>query len=159
MKHGNGKWRKRANAPNCNSYEGQYSLDKKNGMGTFTWESGNMYKGCYKEDERHGYGEMYWTDGSCYKGEWQNGIQHGVGKMEFPDGRVKEGYFENNVYRKPITDAPQLQQLKAQELMMNSNMKGFGSESGQKDRMRLPSRERVMSDTRGKYSTINASQK
>jgi len=128
-------------------------------MGTFTWESGNMYKGCYKEDERHGYGEMYWTDGSCYKGEWQNGIQHGVGKMEFPDGRVKEGYFENNVYRKPITDAPQLQQLKAQELMMNSNMKGFGSESGQKDRMRLPSRERVMSDTRGKYATINTSQK
>ncbi len=42
---------------------------------------------------------------------------------------------------------------------MNSNIKGFGSESGQKDRMRLPSRERVMSDTRGKYATINASQK
>lgn len=43
--------------------------------------------------------------------------------------------------------------------MMNSNMKGFGSESGHKERMRLPSRERVMSDTRGQYATINASQK
>jgi hypothetical protein len=48
--------------------------DKKSGIGTFTWESGNQYRGCYKEDERHGYGEMYWTDGSCYKGEWENGI-------------------------------------------------------------------------------------
>lgn len=76
--------------------------------------------------------------------------------MEFPDGRVKEGYFENNVYRKPITDAPQLQQLKAQQLMMNSNMKGMGSESGKNDRMRLPSRERVFSDTKGQYATINA---
>ena len=24
MKHGQGKWKKRANAPNCNSYEGEY---------------------------------------------------------------------------------------------------------------------------------------
>ena len=159
MKHGQGKWKKRANAPSCNTYEGQYQNDKKSGLGTFTWESGNQYKGCYKDDERHGYGEMYWTDGSCYKGEWQHGIQHGVGKMEFPDGRVKEGYFENNVYRKPITDAPQLQQLKAQQLMMNSNMKSSGYESSHHERVRLPTRERVLSDTRGQYATINESQK
>lgn len=55
-------------------YEGAYENDKKNGMGLFTWESGNYYKGCYKDDERHGYGEMYWKDGSCYKGEWVHGI-------------------------------------------------------------------------------------
>ena len=55
-------------------YEGTYLNDKKNGMGMFTWESGNFYKGCYKDDERHGYGEMFWKDGSCYKGEWIHGI-------------------------------------------------------------------------------------
>lgn len=39
--------------------------------------------------------------------------------------------------------------------MMNSNVKGFGSDSEQKNnRMRLPSREKVMSDVRGKYATI-----
>ena len=35
----------------------------KNGMGTFTWESGNIYHGNYINDERMGYGEMYWTNG------------------------------------------------------------------------------------------------
>jgi hypothetical protein len=46
----------------------------KNGLGTFTWESGNIYHGNYVNDERMGYGEMYWTDGSVYKGEWIKGI-------------------------------------------------------------------------------------
>ena len=74
MKFGKGRWRKKVNVQNCNTYEGQYEYDKKNGFGMFTWESGNVYKGCYKNDERHGYGEMHWTDGSCYKGEWVHGI-------------------------------------------------------------------------------------
>ena len=51
-----------------------YFNDKKNGLGTFTWESGNIYHGNYINDERMGYGEMYWTDGSIYKGEWKKGI-------------------------------------------------------------------------------------
>jgi len=118
QKHGKGKWKKRFNAVNCNTYEGSYENDKKNGLGNFTWESGNVYKGNYKEDERHGYGEMYWVDGSCYKGEWQKGIQHGVGRMELPDGRIKEGFFENNVFKGPV-ETPKMQQLKAQELLMN----------------------------------------
>lgn len=118
MKHGKGKWRKREKAQNCNTYEGEYANDKKNGIGTFTWESGNLYRGCYRDDERHGYGEMYWTDGSYYKGEWQNGIQHGIGRMTFPDGRVKEGVFENNVYKHPAKNIEQINQLKAQELLL-----------------------------------------
>jgi hypothetical protein len=51
-----------------------YFDDKKNGLGTFTWESGNIYNGNYVNDEREGYGEMYWTDKSIYKGEWKKGI-------------------------------------------------------------------------------------
>jgi len=43
-------------------------MDKKNGYGVFTWESGNVYKGYYKDDERDGFGEMTWVDGSMYKG-------------------------------------------------------------------------------------------
>ena len=118
MKHGKGKWRKRGEDTNCNRYDGEYVDDKKSGMGTFIWESGNQYRGCYKNDERHGYGEMTWIDGSCYKGEWSKGIQHGIGRMEFPDGRVKEGLFENNIFKQPITDTPQIKQMKAQELLM-----------------------------------------
>jgi len=96
-------------------------MDKKSGLGVFTWESGNMYGGCYKEDERHGYGEMYWTDGSCYKGYWQNGIQHGLGTMSFPDGRIKEGIFENNIYKSPNIDENQQKQLKAQETLLKQS--------------------------------------
>ena len=65
MKEGKGKWRG-ARGLHCNSYEGDYKADKKDGRGVFTWASGNEYKGSYINDEREGYGEMYWTDGSCY---------------------------------------------------------------------------------------------
>ena len=99
MKHGRGEWKKVANSTKCNRFEGFYAYDKKNGQGTFTWESGNIYNGNYVNDERHGYGEMYWTDGSVYKGEWRKGIQYGRGVMTFPDGRIKDGYFENNVFK------------------------------------------------------------
>lgn len=75
LKHGKGKWRKKAYEQGdlhkkFNNYEGDYEFDKKNGQGTFEWESGNVYRGAYVEDERHGYGEMYWQDGSIYKGAW-----------------------------------------------------------------------------------------
>ena len=103
-------------------YEGGYVNDKKNGMGQFTWESGNFYKGVYKDDERHGYGEMYWKDGSVYKGEWVHGIQNGVGRMEFPDGRVKEGLFENNTFKGPQIATPQIRNLKAQEIMLKQTL-------------------------------------
>ena len=99
MKNGKGEWKKVANSTKCNKFEGIYSFDKKNGLGTFTWESGNIYHGNYINDERNGYGEMYWTDGSIYKGEWKKGIQHGRGVMTFPDGRIKDGFFENNNFK------------------------------------------------------------
>ncbi len=46
LKHGRGKWKKRAEdgaGIKCNQYEGNYQDDKKNGFGTFEWESGNYY--------------------------------------------------------------------------------------------------------------------
>jgi len=47
LKHGKGKWKKASEAKGqkCNSYEGHYEHDKKNGWGVFEWESGNVYKG------------------------------------------------------------------------------------------------------------------
>lgn len=102
MKHGYGEWKKTQNSPKCNRFEGYYQLDKKNGQGTFTWESGNIFTGNYLNDEREGYGEMYWTDGSVYKGDWKKGIQHGKGIMTFPDGRIKDGMFENNIFKGAI---------------------------------------------------------
>lgn len=49
LKDGKGKWKK-SSASNetttrCNTYDGDYALDKKNGWGIFEWESGNKYQG------------------------------------------------------------------------------------------------------------------
>ena len=106
LKHGKGKWKKSPSyeGEKGNSYEGEYSYDKKNGWGIFEWESGNMYKGHYLEDERNGFGEMYWTDSSIYKGQWMKGIQHGIGLMIFPDGERKAGFFELNVYKQNLNN-------------------------------------------------------
>ena len=62
--------------------------DKKWGLGTFTWSSGNVYKGNYAGDMRNGYGEMRWKNGSYYRGEWINGIQHGSGITLFILGEI-----------------------------------------------------------------------
>jgi hypothetical protein len=78
LKHGKGKWNKNPYTGDpkqkFNNYVGEYEFDKKNGQGTFEWESGNVYRGTYLEDERHGYGKMYWLDGSIYKGAWSHGV-------------------------------------------------------------------------------------
>jgi len=57
-----------------NYYEGEYSKDKKNGMGVFKWATGNYYSGNYKDDQIEGHGEMRWTDGTVYIGQWERGI-------------------------------------------------------------------------------------
>ena len=73
MKNGFGEWRASV-LGKCNSYEGQYFMDKKHGKGVFTWASGNTYSGFFKDDLRHGRGEMKWADGSKYVGLWFKGI-------------------------------------------------------------------------------------
>ena len=47
LKFGRGKWRssQNMNNKNCNTYEGEFKFDKKHGLGTFTWASGNTYTG------------------------------------------------------------------------------------------------------------------
>ncbi len=103
LKHGWGKWR-RSKAGKCNTFEGEYSRDVKQGFGVFHWASNNIYRGQYANDERDGIGEMTWVDGSRYVGQWVRGIQHGFGRMIFPDGTLKEGLFENNIYKGPLDD-------------------------------------------------------
>lgn len=121
MKHGKGKWRKKAD-PNpdntatpikriCNQFEGEYKHDKKNGYGEFYWQSGNVFKGEYNDDKRYGYGEMHWADGYSYKGFWLDGVQNGVGIMTFPDGQKKLGLFQENVFKANIDSIDKIQEF------------------------------------------------
>jgi hypothetical protein len=50
MKHGKGRWKKHANLVNCNTFEGTYENDCKEGYGEFIWDSGNIYRGKYVKD-------------------------------------------------------------------------------------------------------------
>jgi hypothetical protein len=112
MKHGKGKWRKKAEEkPDIggypqkriqNAFEGEYRRDKKNGYGEFYWASGNVYKGTFEDDKRQGYGEMHWVDGYIYRGYWLDGVQNGIGFMIFPDGFKKLGFFKDNVFKANI---------------------------------------------------------
>jgi len=78
MRHGNGKWNERSDNSG-DSYEGNYIDDKKHGLGTYKWATGNWYQGNFVYDKREGYGEMHWKDGTVYKGEWKDGKQSGYG--------------------------------------------------------------------------------
>lgn len=98
IKEGNGKWRKNADQPNCNEYEGDFANDCKHGLGLFHWESGNRYHGHYINDQRQGYGEMFWNDGSVYVGHWSEGHQEGEGILRMPNGRIKQGIFHKNQF-------------------------------------------------------------
>jgi hypothetical protein len=53
LKHGPGKLKKNV-GNGFNIYEGDFYYDKKQGVGTFVWASGNIYRGQYMDDEREG---------------------------------------------------------------------------------------------------------
>jgi len=80
LRNGFGKWSEKYDGAG-ESYEGNYKNDKKHGLGTYRWKSGNWYQGNFSNDNRDGYGEMYWVDGTVYKGEWKNGKESGYGKI------------------------------------------------------------------------------
>ena len=55
-------------------YEGDWSLNKRNGYGTLSFLVKGTYKkqytGGWKDDKRHGYGTHVYTDNEYYEGEW-----------------------------------------------------------------------------------------
>jgi len=52
------------------SYEGDFVLDSKEGMGTLLLINGEKYIGSFKEDMIHGEGEFHKTNGEVISGQW-----------------------------------------------------------------------------------------
>ncbi len=81
-------------------YEGYYTADKKNGMGTFYYANGDVYQGEFKDNVRTGTGTYTWANGETYTGQFLDDKMHGEGVYTWPSadgtpGREYKGYFEH----------------------------------------------------------------
>lgn len=94
-------------------YEGEFLLNKKEGMGKETNDDGEVYDGEFSNGKRNGKGNLTnkeltyqgefengqfngegscnWKDGRAYMGEWSEGFKHGRGEFLWPDGRIYKG--------------------------------------------------------------------
>lgn len=100
---------------------------------------GNKFSGFYKNDQRNGWGVMEWIDGSIYKGQWQHGIQQGFGIMIYYQGadrhgsagsketkrphKVRAGFFANNIFRQPLVNMQQVEQIQGLEGQLDDDVK------------------------------------
>jgi 1-phosphatidylinositol-4-phosphate 5-kinase len=51
-----------------NTYIGQYSMGKREGMGRYKWQnSGQLYNGMWEDDRRSGSGTHFWDDAALYQ--------------------------------------------------------------------------------------------
>ncbi len=58
---------------NGDRYEGDYSLDRREGYGTYFWASGDRYVGQWFNDKRNGFGVLYDSNNKeKMKGTWKN---------------------------------------------------------------------------------------
>ena len=78
------------------TYEGEISNGKRNGFGTYWWDSGSRYEGNWIDDARTGYGKYFWASGTKYYGEFINGKMTGIGTYYFADGTTFEGQWLDN---------------------------------------------------------------
>jgi hypothetical protein len=80
--------------PNGDVYDGDWSNDKPNGMGIYTFkDSGARYIGMMKDGKRHGYGTYIFKDNSKYEGEWRHDSRCGKGVEIFANSNKYEGYW------------------------------------------------------------------
>ena len=60
-------------------YEGEYKNGKRNGQGTYYYDSGEKYIGEWKDGLREGKGIFYWDDGTYWEGNFTNNEMNGKG--------------------------------------------------------------------------------
>lgn len=94
--------------PSGNTYEGEWSLDKKCGNGVMIWKDvDEIYLGNWADDQPHGYGEYIWADSAAkpslkrcmcnmYRGNWTGGTRSGHGSFFYSDGSQYTGEWTDN---------------------------------------------------------------
>ena len=93
LRHGVGRYE----FPNpAYTYEGDFRLGRKHGVGTFTTPDGGRYVGEFVDDEITGRGERVWGDGRAYVGTFTLGEMNGEGRLTRPDGGSYHGGWRAN---------------------------------------------------------------
>lgn len=77
-------------------YEGEFSKGKRNGFGTYRWNSGSRFEGNWVNDVRTGFGKFFWTDGARYEGEWANDKMNGYGVYYAASGSIYRGQWKDD---------------------------------------------------------------
>ena len=63
----------RSDAPDGDSYEGEFREGARNGRGVYRWADGSAHDGTWREGEPHGYGVLTLAGGRRLEGEWAAG--------------------------------------------------------------------------------------
>jgi hypothetical protein len=95
-------------------YEGNWSRDKRSGLGTLLWNGlGDKYVGEFSEDNLHGRGQLHRSDGSVWKGSWNFGRKGGPGAVQVSSVRASLPGCHSCGHLKPTlgTRLPSLQVL------------------------------------------------
>ena len=79
---------------NGDTYFGQYSNDRRQGVGLYLVAKGGGYAGSYAESKRSGQGVMRMPDGAVYQGEFAGDKLEGQGQYEYVDGSAYVGAWK-----------------------------------------------------------------
>lgn len=70
--------------PQCVTGIGRHILSTSNGNQC-------MYEGQFSLDKREGFGRLFWNDGTYYLGEWKNDLRNGYGQLVHKSGKMEQG--------------------------------------------------------------------
>jgi hypothetical protein len=91
----NGLAQGKGKAKGKDTYEGEFNLGSKQGIGLYIWSSGNRHDGQWLNDLPNGRGSYTETNGGKYDGDWLNGKQHGKGITIWSNGSKYVGEKQN----------------------------------------------------------------
>lgn len=77
-------------------YEGQFRMGDLEGLGTYTWRSGDYYFGEFSGGVFHGKGRYVYKSGNRFIGSFYQGKRHGPGTYTWADGSTFEGEYKND---------------------------------------------------------------
>ena len=76
------------------TYEGEFTKGVINGVGVYSFKSGDVYQGEFVHGKMHGKGLYKWKSGEEYYGDYVNGIKEGKGVFKYINGKVFDGQFK-----------------------------------------------------------------
>lgn len=81
---------------NGEDYRGDWKNDKKSGKGIIHLENNDVYAGDWANDKMNGQGNYSWSNGDNYRGNWKAGKRNGYGILTLANGLKYRGQWLND---------------------------------------------------------------